>query len=134
MSLTLFTYLHLAPVITTAWDLCCEAIHKQSKVYHPYNYFKEYYSSLNKHFQETDWSLRFEGYDIDHNYSLFVQIASSAIIRQVENHQGHSDNQNLCPTKSIIRSAQSTCESKLIQCSQTHPRVLYHYNKEKKTK
>ena len=48
----LLTYLHLVPVITTAWDLCCEAMHKQSKVNQPYNYFKENYSSLNKHFQE----------------------------------------------------------------------------------
>ena len=31
------------------------------------------------YFQEMDWSSRFEGHDIDHKYSLLVQIISSAV-------------------------------------------------------
>ena len=65
MAMTMFlTYLHLAPVITTTW--CGTFVVKRSKVNQPYNYFKENYNSLNKHFQEMDWSSRFEGYDINY--------------------------------------------------------------------
>jgi len=31
------------------------------------------------HFKEMDWSSRFEGHDINHNYNLFVETASLAI-------------------------------------------------------
>ena len=61
------------------WELCCGAIHKRSKTTKSYNYFREDYDSLNSYFKEMDWSSRFEGHDIDHNYNLFVQAVSSAI-------------------------------------------------------
>jgi len=61
------------------WDLCCEAIHKRSKTNKLYNYFKGDYDSLNNHFIEMDWSSKFEGHDIDHNYNLFIHIVSSAV-------------------------------------------------------
>jgi len=44
-----------------------------------YNYFKGDYDSMNNHFLEMDWSSKFEGHDINHNYNLFVQIVSSAV-------------------------------------------------------
>jgi len=114
-----------------------------------------------------DWSSRFEGHDIDYNYSLSVQIISSAVdiyiptvskanktkpswwskkfsvavcskkrlfskwktTRANSDYQIYAQQRN--KVKSIIRSAQSAYESKLIQRSQTHPRVLYQYMKSK---
>ena len=61
------------------WELCSGAIHKRSKTTKSYNYFRGDYDSLNSYFKEMDWSSRFEGHDIDHNYNLFVQAVSSAI-------------------------------------------------------
>ena len=110
-----------------------------------------------------DWSSRFEGHDIDHNYNLFVQVVSSAIdiyiprvskanktkpswwskrlsvtvcnkkrlfnkwktTKTSRDYQTYAQQRNT--VKSMIRSSRSSYESKLIQPSQTHPKVLYRY-------
>ena len=65
------------------WDLCCEAVHKQSKINKSYNYFKGDYDSLTMYFQEMDWSSRFKGHDIDYNYSLVISSAVDIYIPRV---------------------------------------------------
>ena len=54
------------------WQHFCNSYHKNFIQTKLYNYYKGDYDSLNNYLKEIDWSAKFNGHDINHNYNTFV--------------------------------------------------------------